>query len=650
MDVCIHITADGKEVQFLDLDNGVPSQPKAVEQLDQQLFATTLSADAIRTTAIETDLQLIETGQLLFGALMRGTVLDEWEARLKQRRKLEDAWEQKGNNGPRPILRTYLCTKNPAMAAIPWELLTEASNLFADESSPWVRCEEHEFPKRQDGFQYRVRVFVVNGANPKDKGIMADEESKAVRDALARCEHGFEYTIAPRGLPIPDLEKLIRSYEPHILHFLGHSEFDPIGQPQLMVYDGAGYLPWKSTEVRGFLQTIPTLRLTYLNACRTGVSRQSDQKAARSLAEVFLEKSLAVVAMHHDVRGAAAKECAEHFYNALVDGLHVDQALVRARHTMLTTMQTREPYLPALTVRAEPGQIVVLRPQPEGLDAENFGQEVSKRVTKHFVDHQVARRELHGLFDGPLRDKRAILVTGANGTGKSWLIQWVMHALALRGVRVHYLKNPSGDWLSILRQIRDEGKTKLQQGACSPEEAQQFNWALHFLSQGDDPKPYQGADVPDSGEASTSMVDKKGDLPKKLCAAMLSAMEGSAGEGSVLALDQWDLGSLGQEHPSFKPLFEYLLEPLRKKKTSGVRLILSVSGEPDLTGWYPLKVPEFPKNEISNLAEELFRRLYPNASSDDIKFARSVNTNQPAGRLYESLDTFVRALRMMRNE
>ena len=167
----------------------------------------------------------------------------------------------------------------------------------------------------------------------------------------------------------------------------------------------------------------------------------------------------------------------------------------------------------------------------------------------------------------------------------------MLHALALRGVRVHYLRKPSGDWLEILRLIRDEGPTPLQQGGCTPEQASRFNWALEHLSQGKDPPPWPDREVPDNGGSASSIVNMAANLPKRLCNAMQAALENSAGDGLVLALDQWELGSECLERPGFKEIFDYLLTPLRKRN-SAVRVILSLKCSQkmeDPAGWHPLK-------------------------------------------------------------
>ena len=89
---------------------------------------------------------------------------------------------------------------------------------------------------------------------------------------LAQCEDGFEFDLAPRFANIRDLEEYDQEkYEnPNILHFIGHSEFDNAGQAALLISDGANYLDWRPPDIGVFLGTIPTLRLAYLNACRTG--------------------------------------------------------------------------------------------------------------------------------------------------------------------------------------------------------------------------------------------------------------------------------------------------------------------------------------------------------------------------------------------
>ncbi len=305
-----------------------------------------------------------------------------------------------------------------------------------------------------------------------------------------------------------------------------------------------------------------------------------------------------------------------------------------------------------MTVRTFPDQILVLRPQPVGLRTEDFGATINE-VTRLFVDHKDSRRSLHeAIFcDRADREKRGVLIAGDDGTGKTWLIQWVLHAFALRGVRVHYLSNPRGSWLDVLRQIRDAGGTALTQGGCSPEQADRFNWILQHISNGTEPRPFpSGSEIPkDAGESLAEILKRQpvNSIDARLCGAMRQCLEASAEEhGLVLAIDAWDLGSGDQKEnlfpDSFRAIYDHLFTPLLQSRSSSVRVNLSVTPalwKTRLARFHEVPVPYFKTGEIPDLAEQLLRSLcVGELDQKTIDFVRRGRDAMTARALYSLVD------------
>lgn len=659
MDVCIHVPTGAAEVYLLDLPAAASLPPEAPrEPLDRALLVNgALSAAEIYAKVLDPGVGFESTGRQLFDALLQGRVLSGWNARRTEWMDAVDVWEQGGRAGPRPSFRTFLCFQDPALAAIPWELLLNSNaNLFSTEATPWLRADRLTL-ERKDRALYRVRVLVINGADPNPasgEDIQAEQECVAIKKILDRRPHEFEVEVVTAPKNIPELEKAIRDYAPHILHFIGHAEIDSNGKPELLLHNGTNHSQWKQTAIEALLPNLDFLRLSYLNACRTGLGAvsQDAKDATRSLAGTFLSRSLSVIGMHSDIRGKAALCCAENFYEGLLDGASPDQALSRARRALANQFQSREPYLPSMTVRTFPDRVLVLRPQPDGLRTEDFGVAINE-LTRLFVDHKGSRRDLHeAIFcDRADREKRGVLITGDDGTGKTWLIQWVLHAFALRGVRVHYLSNPKGSWLDVLRQIRDAGGTALSQGGCTPEQADRFNWILQHLSNGTEPPPFPsgGANVIDAGEPLTKILQRQptNSIDVRLCGAMRQCLEaGAEDHGLVLALDAWDLGPGDQKETlfpdSFRAIYDHLLTPLLQSRSSNVRIILSVTPafwKARLARFYEVPVPYFNAAELPDLAEQLLRNLVSEQlDQDTVAFIRRKKSAMTARNLRALVD------------
>lgn len=128
---------------------------------------------------------------------------------------------------------------------------------------------------------------------------------------------------------------LVKTEEPHAIHFLGHGKWDSVenaGAILFMKNDGTVDPCWEGA-VAAFLMTVPSLRLVFLQACE---SAQSDPYQAFSgVAEQLAQKGIpAVVGMQTKINHLVANRFARTFYEALADRLTVDAAVQKARATM----------------------------------------------------------------------------------------------------------------------------------------------------------------------------------------------------------------------------------------------------------------------------------------------------------------------------
>jgi hypothetical protein len=531
--------------------------------------------------------------------------------------------------------------------------------LFQSEATPCLRCADPTPALRPDGEQLRIRVLLINGADPNDGNIQADKEATVIESILAEHEHAFDVESVrtsdrKASWDIPKLEQKIRIFAPHVLHFIGHSEAASSGNPAaVVVHNGNTYLRWQTPQIAAFLLGILSLRLSYLNACRTQMRTPLDaEKSAlspNSLGEVFLQRSLAVIAMQFDVRGSAAALCAETFYRHLTEGFSIDQAICVSRRTLSAQFgaATREPYLPSLVVRAHPDHVLALRP---GTLNRTDVEENVKPVTRHFVNHRMERRVVHDLLFGPPPNQRRMTVlTGSDGVGKTWLLKWMLYTLGLRGVRVHYIEKPADNWLDVLRQIRDKGTCLLSEGCFDLDQINRFNRALQLLSRGEPVTAYNGGAVQDSNRSLGDIMNGEpkpvNDFPERLCAEMLSIFD--SGSETVCAIDHWDPGSRETEETP-QTLYRHLFQPLLRRKSSPVRLLLSIThrriADPhvadDFPGWGVQPVNRFRPEELPDLAEQLLRKMYgKQVDEEHVSFVRKkAKGNLSARELHENLE------------
>ncbi len=295
-------------------------------------------------------------GGALFEAVFRGEVLSGL------RRSLDVA--ERTERGLRIRLRL---ADVPELADLPWEYLydPQRARFFAlSRETPLVRYLDLPEPADSIRPEIRLRVLAVI-ASPSDyPELDVEREWSNLKEALSELESRGTVTLdrlAPAT--IESLQRQLLRHEYHILHFLGHGEFDEVAGDSVLLLagpDGRGELVSGET-FSALVRDQHTLRLALLNACRGAVS--SEQDPYSGVAQRLVRGGIpAVIAMRTAISDAAAIALARSFYTALADGAAVDEALAEARKALYTGGHSDEWGAAALYMRAADGRL--WRPDP----------------------------------------------------------------------------------------------------------------------------------------------------------------------------------------------------------------------------------------------------------------------------------------------
>lgn len=222
--------------------------------------------------------------------------------------------------------------------------------------------------------------------------------------------------------------------DPLLFHYTGHGDVEN-GTPVLCFDDGTGCM-----DARPVADLAADLRgLTYfafLNACRTGDSREPGANLALSLVQHGIP---AVLGTQYQVLDEAAAHFARTFYRFLAAGQHPAQALYKARSQLKNQFrgEPREWAVPVLYLAQNyrwqvqrPSLSEALRPlEPPAPETAQL------RAPDHAVERFVGRNkellDLARLFVNEQR--RIVTIRGAGGMGKTALVD----ALAQR-LRFHF--------------------------------------------------------------------------------------------------------------------------------------------------------------------------------------------------------------------
>lgn len=280
---------------------------------------------------------------------------------------LERCWDEahRQNATLRIKLRLH---ESPALLSLPWEYLYHRRrHLFLCQSTTSSLIHFLELPATALSLTVvlPLRMMVVI-ANPTDLfPLDVEREWSNVQAALA--------DLIQRGLVIVDrlpaatragLQSALRRQEYHVLHFIGHGDFDEGTQSGslFLAAENGNADPMLADDLARLLHNERTLRLVLLNACessQTGVSSPFG-----GVAQTLVRQGVpAVVAMRYPISDDAAITFSHEFYAALADGYSVDAALTEARVAIATRLGNGEWGFPQLIMHAKDGILWQLRAQ-----------------------------------------------------------------------------------------------------------------------------------------------------------------------------------------------------------------------------------------------------------------------------------------------
>ena len=363
------------------------------ELLQQAVLA---SAVPSRRVLPETEQPVREVGELLFAGLLgTGEVAGRYRAAA--------AVAAERGEGLRVVLRI----DTPALAGLPWEaMFDQATGAYVCRQDQLVR----HVPVASVPAPLRVRPPLrILGVVSSPRGLAAldvDKEQDQLARALARpVGQGLAELHWAPSAAWADLQDLLLDGEWHVLHFIGHGDFDPgrdEGVLALTREDGRADLVAAHRLVDLLRQARPMPRLVVLNSCSGAAAGVSDLFSGTAAALVRGGVS-AVAAMQYEISDPAAVAFARGFYAAIARGRGVDDAISSGRVAILgLSDRTLEWVTPVLYLRGHDARLFTL-PTP----AEDINREGAQRDAGADRGGQPGETISPGAAGGPRRDSLA---------------------------------------------------------------------------------------------------------------------------------------------------------------------------------------------------------------------------------------------------
>ena len=244
---------------------------------------------------------------------------------------------------------------SPALAELPWELLHQRDTgvfLALDQRTPILRHLEVAQPVLPLPLPPGLKILVVAAA-PSD--LEALDLAREAGELSGRNRQGGWQVELLRQPTVEELRRVLIEKGAHVLHFMGHGDFDPERQEGALYFeDGKGKAAaWTGEALAAKLAGAPTLRLVVLNACQTAVIGQGANPYGGVAAALVRGGLPAVVAMQRPISDAAAIAFSKAFYRKLAAGEDLELALAEGRQAIHTLNPNNYEWaIPVLFARA----------------------------------------------------------------------------------------------------------------------------------------------------------------------------------------------------------------------------------------------------------------------------------------------------------
>jgi CHAT domain len=347
----VHAAAGGEPITNLRIDvNDLLSKR---DQLEATVLA---SAVAARRTIPLAEQPIRQVGRQLFEAMFAGSVYGTYRASL-------GVAQQRGHR-----LRVVLRLTAPELAALPWEMLFDPeTETYLCRQEPLVR--HVPAPYTPDPLVVRPPLRILGlVASPRGLPLLdVDAEKQHLAEALAEpVAAGLVKLVWVPEASWEGIHSQLLGGEWHILHFVGHGDYDIRTDEGLIALVGGD---GRADQVEaGRLATLlgdaePTPRLVVLNSCSSGETGVQDLFSGTAAALVRSGIS-AVAAMQFAISDTAAIAFARGFYTAIAHGRRVDEAARSGRISILGTPRTLEWVTPVLYVRGEATRLFTFAAAP----------------------------------------------------------------------------------------------------------------------------------------------------------------------------------------------------------------------------------------------------------------------------------------------
>ncbi|MEM7530836.1 MAG: CHAT domain-containing protein [Chloroflexota bacterium] len=328
-------------------------------------------------------------------------------------------------------LRIRLRIEAPELATLPWELLFDGDEdafIAISPELPLVRYVPARLPARPMQITPPLRLLIVI-ASPDDLGplgfdeIDTAQEQTIILEALSDLvdQDRIQVHIVDHGTPA-NISQAMRSFRPHIFHFIGHGVYDGDVAHVVLEDDEGNAEPVNERTFREFFTGSNDTRLVILNACQTATA--SSIRPLAGLAPLILQRKLsAVIAMQYPISDHAAHVFSREFYRSLATGYPVDASVAEARKGIYMDGDTTalDWVVPVLFMRSKDGRLFELDEPEPATTSLQIPPPPEPTPPPFVLDGFVGRERELAVYHKEIQKLGRTVITGMLGTGKTAL-------------------------------------------------------------------------------------------------------------------------------------------------------------------------------------------------------------------------------------
>jgi hypothetical protein len=272
-------------------------------------------------------------------------------------------------------LRIVLRTSAPELAALPWESMFDtAAGTYVARHEPLVRYVPVPASPPPLTVRLPLRILALisapRGLAPLDVEREREHLSQALRSLIQRGDVVVQWL---EHASWPALQETLLSGSWHIVHFIGHGDFDIEQDEGVLALEneqGRVHRVAAGSFVDLLREADPMPRLVVLNACDSSAAGSTDLFSGTAASLVRGGVS-AVTAMQFEISDAAAIAFCQGFYTAIGRGRSIDEAVRSGRVAILGLGEgSLEWITPTLYLRGQETHLFALsdssqKPAPE---------------------------------------------------------------------------------------------------------------------------------------------------------------------------------------------------------------------------------------------------------------------------------------------